>query len=243
MADAAIAIGSSDPFGLVALNAAFKPQSVSNTTNNSYAVALNAVGDLGEESAAFDIRNDYSAEYKYVGSDLIANLSVIATALWCHPAGGAESAMIAIESIALSFSAAEYVGISITGHQHGTTLHNDSQGAKWDWSGLFTLISVDGFGIPLMKATTHAITHGSVSATTELGITIGMTHIDAINGAGVHYVGSNNGCRVDMTASGLGNYTDVTVGESWLVDSSSESDSNAEHDTWAVSGHLYLART
>jgi len=240
MADAAIAIGSSDPFGLVALNAAFKPQSVSNTTNNSYAVALNAVGDLGEESSAFDVRNDYSAEYKYVGSDLIANLSVIATALWVHPVGGSE---IAIESIALSFSAAEYVGISITGHQHGTTLHADSVGAKWDWSGLFTAISVDGFGIPAMKATTHAITHGSVSATTELGITIGMTHIDAINGAGVHFVGSNNGCRVDMTASGLGNRTDVTVGTAWNGDSSTESDSNAEHDTWAYTGHLYLPRT
>jgi len=238
--ETAVPIGASDPFGL---STDFKEQSVSIATNNSFAQVMNALGDLAFESAAFDIRTDVTAEYKYqktASPDMIGDLGTIATAMWAHGTG-----LYAIENLSLAFSAAEFATITITGHQHGTTTHAAVAAnvpPNWDWSGIFAAAQT-GFGIPALTTTTHEITAGTLSAVTDLTVNIVMTHVDHIDGTGTHFHGSNTGCRVDVSASGIGNFSDLaTVGSSWVKDSSTESDSNSSHDTWAYTGHLYLTR-
>ena len=141
----------------------------------------------------------------------------------------------------MAFSATDYATISVTGHQHATTTHDSATGAKWNWGGIFAA-GLSGLRIPTLTSPTHVITPGASNAITDLTVTIALTHVDHITGGGVHFVGSNTGCRVDISASGIGNFSGMTIGSAWATDSSTDSDSNTDHDTWAYSGHLYLTR-
>jgi len=212
-------------------------QSSSSTVNNSYFPVLLANGDNSCEAGPLDVTTTYQQEYLYCGSAIKTDSGTLLSAF------GVTNA-IHVDSITITWSNTSQPTMSITGHQHAVFLHTTGTENVYNWSAALT----DDGGVGIGTLGTNytfaedAIPTG-VTAITDQSLTFTTTHTDVLGSDGNHFAGIDTNGILTASVSGIGLYSEITVGSLWTEDDNDTSDSNTDLDTWSLTAHAYIART
>ena len=226
MADKTVALGASDLFDLVTISSNFHVQSSSTEPYSTEAVALTSGGDLAC-SSTHDAGNNYSASYKYCGSDLDTDAGALLTAF------GAVRDSKLITGLDISFPGpGEQPELTVTGHDHGVNTHDSGTNPPNTFDVSAIVPDSIGTGVPALIANTNADAE-QVSGS----LSFAANHIDVESNSG-HWVGESVTCRCDMTLDFVGVAT-LTAGD-WLQILTASSDGNEEIDTSSVTAHQYI---
>lgn len=226
MADKTVALGATDLFSI---GGNFHAQSSSTEPYSTEAVALAADGDVSCTNT-HDAGSNYSATYKYCGSDLDTDLGAFATAF-----GTVENSIL-VTGLDINFPGpGEQPEITITGHDHAVNTHD----ALTNPPNVFNIVAIIpdtiATGVPALIANTNADAE-QVSGS----LSFAVNHIDVESNSG-HWVGESITCRCDMTLDFVGVAT-LTAGN-WLQILTASSDGNEEIDTSSVTAHQYIDAT
>jgi len=229
---------SADLFGIAAADK-FIAQSSSSTVNNTYFPVLKANGDFSCEAGPLDVTTNYTNEFLYCGSDIKTDLGALATAY------GTITNAIHIDNLTLVLSNTSQPTLSITGHQHAVYLHTTGAEITYNWAAVLPT-SHGGVGIPALGTnytfTAAAIPTG-VTCVTDITLTMTSTHTDVPGSDGNHFAGTSTNGLLTASVSGIGLYSEITVGSEWTEDDNDTSDSNTAFDTWSLTAHRYILRT
>jgi len=209
-------------------------QSSSSTVNNTYFPILLANGDNSCEAGPLDVTTNYSQEYLYCGAAIKTDSGTLLSAFGV-------TNLIHVDSITVAFSNTSQPSMSITGHQHYVNLHTTGTENVYDWSAALT--DTGGVGIPTLGLNYTLTVGGTVTAITDLSLTFTTTHTDVLGSTGNHWAGIDTNGILTLSASGIGLYSDITVGNLWTEDDNDTSDSNTAFDTWSLTAHKYILRT
>ena len=236
-----------DLFGSVAAASKWITQSASTSHNNTYFPVNLANGDNSCEAGPLDVSKQYTAEYLYCGADIKTDTGLLASAFGTITNG------IFVDTVSISWSNTAQPALSVTGHQHfdaagGTSGYQHTTGAenKYAWDG--ALPATGGVGIGVLagnySVAAAAIPTG-VTAITDLSLSASANHTDVLGSDGLHFAGISTGAVLTLNASGIGLYSEITLGSNWAttVDDYDVSDSNSDFDTWSLTAHLHIART
>ena len=243
MADASINLQASNLFSL---NAAFKTQSSGTNEVTTNVTVIDETGNVSCERNLEDITN-YSQSAGYCGSDFVGNFGTFLTTF------GEIQNSKAVTGITINMTAGEYCTVDIEGHNHGAKEHasvfdNANMSVYFVAGAGFT--TWDGFGVPDFGVTLGAASPSSAT------VTLSLNHIDQIDEAGAHLVGTNTTPRFELSMDFSGvptsntialletDFAAITVGtDDWddvLVDTIDSGDSNSDFDTFAFTAHGHV---
>lgn len=242
MADATIDLLASNLFSL---HANFKTTASTTGAPLTNASAMDEKGNVACQRNIADMTN-YTQNAVYCGSDFIADLGTFLTKF-----GDVQGSKV-VTALNINMTAAGYVTVDITGHNHGTNAH--AAGLTMGYSDVSdflphevgeAFVAWDGFGVP-----DFGITLGDNASPVSASVSFSMDHKDVNDEAGAHLVGKNitPRCELKMDFAGIptsntaalleadfgGNTSDMLVP---LVDSVDSSDSNSDFDTFAFTAH------
>ena len=209
-------------------------QSSSSTLNNTYYPILLANGDFSCESLPLDVTTTYQQEYMYCGSAIKTDSGTLLSAFGV-------TNLIHVDSATITFSNTSQPTMSVSGHQHAVNLHTTGAENVYDWSAVLT--DTGGVGIQTLGVNYTLTAGGTVTAITDLSLTFTTTHTDVLGATGNHWAGTDTNGILTLSASGIGLYSDITVGSNWTEDDNDTSDSNTGFDTWSLTAHKYILRT
>lgn len=220
---------------LFALGADFHAQTSSTTVTRERDTNLASDGDVACESDAFNVQTNYSAEYKYCGTDLNTDLGTFLTAY-----GDVEDSKL-VTGLSIDFNNKEYPSISVEGHNHAVNPHtNASVNLRlFDIGTPLAIGAIGGVGVPAITGITVAATNAINSAT----ISASHEHMDVEGPSGDHFDGQNRTCRVDLTISGIGPASGITVGGLWIIDDLGDEDGNSDPDSFNITCHQFVDAT
>ena len=233
MAEDSITFQSSDLF---ALGGDFHAQTSSTTVTRERDTNLASDGDVACESDAFNVTTNYSAEYEFCGSDLETGLGTFLNAF-----GGVEDSKL-VTGLDIDFNNKEYPSVSIEGHNHAQNPHTSGSAniRKFDLEAALTLgLTVGGVGVPAISG----ITVGAANAINAATISASFEHMDVEDETGDHFDGQNRTCRVDLTISGIGPASGITVAGNWIIDDLGDEDGNSDPDSFNITCHQFVDAT
>ena len=232
MADGNISFAASDLFSIAA---ASKFQQTASTTRvtQQFAQAFKADGDICTESSAFDVRTDVTTDFDYCGSDFKTDLGTTGSAFGL---GGS----YLLDSVTCNWGNTAMPTLSVAGHNHTANAHASVWAPLFNWATV--LPTAGGVGIPAL-GTNYTLTLANDTKATALTVTASVGHVDVQDSSGDHLAGTTFNFRLDLSASGVGLYSDLTLGSNWTEDDHDLGDANQGADTWAVTAHQYIART
>ena len=224
MSDLNIDLGATDLFSL---GAGFSVQSSNTEPYSSEALALSSIGNVACTNL-HDSGTNYSATYKYCGTNIVTSLGAFLTSF-----GGVSGGAL-VTGIDLSFGAGEQPEISITGHNHTTNPHAGTNAANvFDVSGALT-----GGGAGDVPGI------GTQSGTNADGVSssfaFSMNHID-VEGALGHAAGESITAQCAATVEYTG--AAAVVAATWNQLLVATSDGNEELDTSTVTAHRFFDAT
>tara|TARA_R110000851_G_scaffold38116_3_gene98005 strand:- start:58 stop:729 length:672 start_codon:yes stop_codon:yes gene_type:complete len=223
MSDKNVDLGATDLFGL---GGSFHAQSSSTDPFSTEDVALSSIGDVSC-SNVHNSGTDYSASYRYCGTNMVGGLGAILTGF------GAVNNGILVTGIDVTFSVGAQPEISITGHNHTTNPHAGTNAANsFDVSGAFS-----GGSLGVVTVGTQANTNAEATGSS---FSFSLNHIDVESTTG-HWVGESITARCDASVDYVG-VASVTAA-AWDQLLTATSDGNEEIDTSSVTAHKFFAAT
>lgn len=242
MADATIDLQASNLFSL---HANFKTTGSTTSVPLTTAAANDELGNVACQRNIADMTN-YTQNAVYCGSDFITDLGTFLTKF-----GDVQGSKV-VAGLNINMTAAGYVTVDITGHNHGTNAH--AAGLTMGYADVSDFLphevgeafaSWDGFGVP-----DFGITLGDNASPSSASVSFSMDHKDAQDEEGAHLVGKNitPRCELSMDFQGIPTSNTATLLEADfgaltndmlvpLVDSVDSSDSNADFDTFSFTAH------
>jgi len=218
-----VAVGGIEATDVFALGGDFDPQTSSVDTQLTRVAAMNNLGDEAI-SGTHDSKTQVTCTYKYTaeaGDILLTELHI-----------GKVSGGYHMDNIQVTYANNDWPTITITGHNHTTAAHVDTEMVEYACS----LTLPAGFGCTDLFVNGEA-TSSCVSAT----YTLAAEHTDVLDIDGEHLAGDNHGGTENVTAQYYGTPSLTTTG--WDVTSSNASDSNSDFDQVAVNATKGLARS
>lgn len=231
MTDKVVAMQASDPF---ALNANFTEQRSNDNDAADFAQVQDENGDTagGCESAAFNDRNEYTANYGYCGVDIVSDAATHWTTF-----GEPFGAKLPTE-YRISFGVEGQPTVDVTGHQHDSNPHVNAVGggilADADMSTVIPA-STGGIGAPDIW-----VNSDGDSDPIEVEVTFSLEHVDRNGSDGQHFVGNNKEFVARVTARYTGVPTLNTTG--WKVPSQNTGDDNGDFDSFVITAHQFILR-
>jgi hypothetical protein len=250
MADAAIDLVASNLFGM---NAAFKS---TNSTTSVKTTNVQAMDERGNVACQRNVgeQTDFTQSAVYCGSDFVGDLAAFLTQF-----GNVQDSKI-ITGLTINMTAAGYVTVEVTGHNHGENAH--AAGLSIGYADVSDFLphaaavveppksaepfyAWNGFGVP-----DFGITLGSNASPASATVSFTMNHIDTNDENGDHLVGKNTNprCELKMDFEGIPTSNTATLIEAdfaalagdmlnALVDNADKSDANSAFDTFSFTAH------
>ena len=226
MADAAVDLGATNLFSL---GAEFHAQSSETEPFSTEELALTSTGDKACTND-HDAGTNYSARYKYCGSDLVGDLSTIASSF-----GGVTNSIL-VTGMDIDFPGpGAQPEITMTGHNHDVNAHEAGSNPPNTFN-ISGIIPEAGVGVPSLIVS--AGESASTASRSSASLSFALNHIDKEGNAG-HFVGESITCRCDLSVDYEGNAGAMTAG-AWLQILVALSDANEDTDTSSVSAHQYI---
>lgn len=249
MADATIDLLASNLFSL---HANFKTTASTTSAPLTNAAANDEKGNVSCQRNIADMTN-YTQNAVYCGADFVADLGTFLTKF-----GDVQGSKV-VTALNINMTAAGYVTVDITGHNHGANAH--AAGLTMGYADVSDFLphnaavvspahaaepfyAWDGFGVP-----NFGIDLGDASPSSA-SVSFSIDHKDAQDEAGAHLVGKNITPRCELkmdfvgvpasdTAAKLETDFGAHIGDMLtpLVDSVDSSDSNADFDTFSFTAH------
>jgi hypothetical protein len=229
MADAAVDLGATDHF---ALGVNFHEQSSSSEPFSTEEVALASDGDVACTNT-HDSGTNYSATYKYCGTDLADDLAATGTAF------GTVVNSILPTTIDFDFSVGAQPELTLNGHNHDNNAHDSGTNSPNLFNFSAVLPAAIGTGVPNF-VTVAGETSGAASRNSA-SLSIAVNHIDKEGNSG-HHVGESITCRVDLSVDYEGVSGSPTAGN-WLQILTASNDANEDTDTSSLTAHQYIDAT
>jgi hypothetical protein len=227
MADKTIDIAvATNHFGL---GSQFNAQKSTKTTRNEYAMVKDANGNEQCESAALNIRTDYTEEAAYCNAspDIKTDLATFLTTFGNFQTVGV------VTQLEIMFESGKQARVIVTGHQHAENAH--AAGLALGYADVSAALSSGwGMGVPTMAGVTL-----DQASPISMKITFKMDHKDREGGAGSHWVGKNITPTAELEITYVGKPSVTTV-TGWTEDESAEDDSNEDADGYTYRGHRYF---
>jgi hypothetical protein len=191
-------------------------------------------------------QTEYTQTANYCGTDFVSDLGTFLTKF-----GDVQNSKI-VTGLSVTLSAAGYVTVQVTGHNHAENAHAAGLTVGYaDVSNFFPhetgepFKSWDGFGVP-----TFGVTVGDNASPSGASVTFSMNHIDTNDQNGDHLVGKNitPKCELKMDFEGIPTSNTAALLEADfgvmtsdmlvpLVDSTDSSDANSKFDTFSFTAH------
>jgi hypothetical protein len=242
MADATIALEASNLFGLAA---AFNTTDSTTSVKRTNVQALDELGNVACQRSV-GTQTEYTQTANYCGTDFVSDLGTFLTKF-----GDVQNSKI-VTGLSVTLSAAGYVTVQVTGHNHAENAHAAGLTVGYaDVSNFFPhetgepFKSWDGFGVP-----TFGVTVGDNASPSGASVTFSMNHIDTNDQNGDHLVGKNitPKCELKMDFEGIPTSNTAALLEADfgvmtsdmlvpLVDSTDSSDANSKFDTFSFTAH------
>jgi hypothetical protein len=242
MADATIALEASNLFGLAA---AFNTTDSTTSVKRTNVQALDELGNVACQRSV-GTQTEYTQTANYCGTDFVGDLGTFLTKF-----GDVQNSKI-VTGLSATLSAAGYVTVQVTGHNHAENAHDAGLTVGYaDVSNFFPhetgepFKSWDGFGVP-----TFGVTVGDNASPSGASVTFSMNHIDTNDQNGDHLVGKNitPKCELKMDFEGIPTSNTAALLETDfgamtsdmlvpLVDSTDSSDANSKFDTFSFTAH------
>lgn len=223
MSDKNVDLGATDLFSL---GGSFHAQSSSTDPFSTEDLALASDGDVSC-SNVHNSGTDYSASYRYCGTNMVSDLGSVLTEF-----GGVNNGKL-VTAIDFTFSVGAQPEISITGHNHTTNAHSGTNAANvFDVSGAFS-----GGSLGVVTVGTQTNTNAEATGS-SFGFS--LNHIDVESNTG-HWVGESITARCDASIDYVGVASVTAAGWNQLLTASS--DGNEEIDTSSVTAHKFFAAT
>jgi len=242
MADAVIALEASNLFGFPA---DFNTTDSSTSIKRTNVQALDELGNVACQRSVGE-QNEYSQTVNYCGTGFVTSMGTFLTKF-----GDVQNSKI-VTGLTINMTAAGYVTVQATGHNHGTNAH--AAGVTVGYSDVSNFlpheatepfVAWNGFGVP-----TFGVTVGSAASPSSATVTFTMDHKDANDQNGDHLVGKNTTpkCELKMDFEGIPTSNTATLLEADfgvmtndmfvpIVDSTDSSDSNSKFDTFSFTAH------
>jgi len=235
-----------EPTNVFQLSANFKTSKSTDGLKVNNAQALDEAGNVACQRNTGG-QTDLTQEAKYCGSDFVTDLGTILTKFGdVHGAG-------ILTGLTITPALADYVSISLAGHQHAVNPHvagltngyvDVSDFLPHELTEAFK--SWDGFGIPDFGI---AIGDDAAIASCSIAFSFGA-HPDPMDQNGDHLIGKNLTPKCDLNMSFVGIPTsntralieaDLAANTNHmftpLVDSTDASDSNVDYDAFSFVAH------
>ena len=242
MSEASVDLVASNLFGL---GANFKTTASTTSTVQTNVAVNDEVGNVACQRSISDIIN-YTQSASYCGADFVGDMGTFLTQF------GNFQTIGVVTGLSFSLSAAGYVTVDITGHQHDANAHAAGLTLGYaDMSDIFpheiteAFVAWDGYGVP-----DFGVTLGADSSPSGASVSLSMSHVDQMNESGAHLVGKNITPRAEISMDCVGIPTSNTAALLEadfdgnvkkmlvpLVDSADSNDSNSDFDTFAFSAH------
>jgi len=250
MADATIALEASNLFGLAA---AFNTTDSTTSVKRTNVQALDELGNVACQRSV-GTQTEYTQTANYCGTDFVTDLGTFLTKF-----GDVQSSKI-VTGLSVTLSAAGYVTVQVTGHNHAENAHEAGLTVGYsDVSDFFPhaaavvsppkaaepFFAWDGFGVP-----TFGVTVGDNASPSGASVTFSMNHIDTNDENGDHLIGKNitPKCELKMDFEGIPTSNTAALIEADfgamtgdmlvpLVDSTDSSDANSKFDTFSFTAH------
>ena len=223
MSDKNVDLGATNLFSL---GTSFHAQSSSTDPFSSEELALASDGDVSC-SNVHNSGTDYSASYRYCGTNMVSDLGSVLTEF-----GGVNNGKL-VTAIDFTFSVGAQPEISITGHNHTTNPHAGTNAANvFNVSGAFS-----GGSLGVVTVGTQANTNAEATGSS---FSFSLNHIDVESNTG-HWVGESITARCDASIDYVG-VASVTAA-AWNQLLTASRDGNEEIDTSSVTAHKFFAAT
>lgn len=242
MADATIALEASNLFGLAA---AFNTTDSTTSVKRTNVQALDELGNVACQRSV-GVQTEYTQTANYCGTNFVSDLGTFLTKF-----GDVQNSKI-VTGLSVTLSAAGYVTVQVTGHNHAENAHTAGLTVGYaDVSNFFPheatepFVAWNGFGVP-----TFGVTVGDNASPSGASVTFSMNHIDTNDQNGDHLVGKNitPKCELKMDFEGIPTSNTAALLETDfgamtsdmlvpLVDSTDSSDANSKFDTFSFTAH------
>lgn len=247
MADKDVQYEASNIFGL---NSNFKGSGSTTDGTSTNPQVQDELGNVSCERVIQD-RTDYTWSGQYCGSDFVGDLGTFLTEF-----GNVQNGKL-VDSVSITFTSADYVSIDVNGHNHDVNAHEAGLAVGYcDVSDFLpheigeSFASFTGFGVP-----DFGVTLGDNATPSGATVTFSFgTHDDKVDESGDHFVGKNITPRAELTIDFVGiptSNTTTLLDADWVAntndmlgcvtDTVSQSDSNTDVDTFALTAHAHPA--